>query len=92
MTDYQTEMQRLVEQFVDQLTELYQRAVASTLGGGGGRSSTRTTRVSSRGKGEKRTSEELDGLADRFLEFVNKNPGLRIEQINKQLGTSTKDL
>ena len=31
-------------------------------------------------------------LADSFVEFVTKNPGLRIEQINKQLGTSTKDL
>jgi len=29
---------------------------------------------------------------DRFVGFVKKNPGLRIEQINAQLGTSTKDL
>ena len=43
-------------------------------------------------KGEKRSSDELDGLADRFHEFVMKNPGLRIEQINKELGTTTKDL
>jgi predicted transcriptional regulator len=35
---------------------------------------------------------ELDKLQDKFFSFVKDNPGLRIEQINKQLGTSTKDL
>ncbi|MBA3392751.1 MAG: hypothetical protein H0T89_08910 [Deltaproteobacteria bacterium] len=45
-----------------------------------------------RGRGAKRTAAELDQLADGFVEFVKANPGLRIEQINKQLGTSTKDL
>ena len=29
---------------------------------------------------------------ERLLTFVSKHPGLRIEQINKQLGTTTKDL
>jgi hypothetical protein len=46
----------------------------------------------SRGRGAKRSSEELDKLAERFQTFVKENPGLRIEQINKQLGTTTKDL
>src|SRR2546430_3096563 len=92
MTDYPAEMQRLVEDFVQQLTDLYQRAVQSTLGGGGrGRGGARASSPG-RAKGEKRSSDELDGLADRFHEFVAKNPGLRIEQINKQLGTTTKDL
>jgi len=31
-------------------------------------------------------------MSNRFLEFVAENPGLRIEQINKQLGTTTKEL
>jgi predicted transcriptional regulator len=31
-------------------------------------------------------------MADEFHQFVAKHPGLRIEQINKQLGTTTKDL
>ena len=43
------------------------------------------------GRGAKRTSDELDKLADQFHAFVTKHPGLRIEQINKQLGTTTKD-
>ena len=48
--------------------------------------------TASRRKGEKRSAGELDHLADKFHEFVIKNPGLRIEQINKELGTTTKDL
>lgn len=40
----------------------------------------------------KRTAEDLDALCDKFAGFVAANPGLRIEQINKQLGTKTKNL
>ena len=36
--------------------------------------------------------EDLEALSERFASFVKANPGLRIEQINKQLGTTTKDL
>ena len=42
--------------------------------------------------GPKRTPAELEALSARFASFVQANPGLRIEQINKQLGTRTKDL
>lgn len=34
----------------------------------------------------------LEQLQEQFHDFVKDNPGLRIEQINKQLGTTTKDL
>src|SRR5205823_815916 len=96
MSDFQNEMNRVVAGFVSQITELARRAAIDTLesalgkrpsggygvrGGGGGRR-----------KGAKRSGDELDKLADSFHAFVAKNPGLRIEQINKQLGTSTKDL
>ncbi len=40
----------------------------------------------------KRSPEDIQKLADKFAGFVKKNPGLRIEQINAKLGTSTKDL
>ena len=40
----------------------------------------------------KRSDSDIQKLMDRFVGFVKKNPGLRIEQINAQLGTSTKDL
>jgi hypothetical protein len=96
MSDFQTEMNQLVSGFVAQITELARRAAIDTLEsalgkrGGGGVSLGRAAR--GRGRGAKRTSAELDKLGDDFHAFVAKHPGLRIEQINKQLGTSTKDL
>ena len=92
MSDFQTEMNRVVSDFVSQITELARRAAIDTLEsalgskGGGGRG-----RIS-RGRGAKRSSGELDKLSEQFHAFVGKHPGLRIEQINKQLGTTTKDL
>ena len=97
MTDFQTEMNRVVSGFVTQITELARRAAIDTLesalgrrgaaaisrsGGGGGM----------RRKGAKRTGDELDKLGDSYHAYVAKHPGLRIEQINKELGTTTKDL
>lgn len=40
----------------------------------------------------KRSPEDIQAVADKFAAFVKKNPGLRIEQINQAIGTSTKDL
>lgn len=98
MANYQAEVQKLVDDFVLQLTEIWRRqAVESLTGmGGGGRGRAAggggLSLGRSRGRGAKRTAEELEQLADSFVDFVTKNPGLRIEQINKQLGTTTKDL
>ena len=97
MSDLQTEMNRVVQGFVAQITELARRAAVDTLqaalggktrGGRGGSVSVGRPR----GRGAKRTADELDQLAEAFVSFVRTNPGLRIEQINKQLGSSTKDL
>ena len=44
------------------------------------------------GRGAKRSAADLEHLSEQFATFVKANPGLRIEQINKELGTSTKDL
>src|SRR5689334_13380155 len=100
MGNYQSEVQKLVDGFVDALAELWRRQAIDSLtglgggrGGQGGRAAAAGVALGrGRGRGAKRTSDELDQLADAFVEFVTKNPGLRIEQINKQLGTSTKDL
>lgn len=43
-------------------------------------------------KGAKRDPAAIGALKDKFLSFVNANGGLRIEQINKEMGTSTKEL
>jgi hypothetical protein len=111
MSDFQSEMNRTVQDFVTQITELARRAAINTLesafsgkpprGGGpavavaavappnGERSRARAARPR---PGAKRTPAELEALSEQFAAFVKANPGLRIEQINKQLGTTTKDL
>ena len=96
MPTLQSDIQRLVDGFVAQVTELARRAAIDTLqsalGGrtGSGRSFVAVGR--GRGRGSKRTAGELEQQQEQFLAFVRSNPGLRIEQINKQLGTTTKDL
>jgi hypothetical protein len=97
MSDFQTEMNRVVAGFVSQITELARRAAIDTLESAlGGRRGAAVAlgRVGRPrgGRGVKRTSEDLDQLSDKFVSFVKSHPGLRIEQINKQLGTTTKDL
>ena len=99
MSDLQTQMNRVVAGFVAQITELARRAAIDNLeaalsGTEARRAVTGTSAgvARTRGRGAKRSSDELDKLAERFQTFVKENPGLRIEQINKQLGTTTKDL
>jgi hypothetical protein len=108
MSDFQNEMNRAVQGFVAQITELARRAAIDTLESAfGGRparagapaavaapapaSLGRVGRPRG-GRGAKRTSADLEALSEQFASFVKANPGLRIEQINKQLGTTTKDL
>jgi len=99
MSDLQTQMNRVVAGFVAQITELARRAaidnLEAALSGTEARRAVAGTSAGAartRGRGAKRSSDELDKLAERFQTFVKENPGLRIEQINKQLGTTTKDL
>jgi len=106
MSDFQNEMNRVVQGFVAQITELARRAAIDTLesafgGGRGGRSAPAAEALTTNlgrvgrprgGRGAKRSSADLEALSGRFASFVAANPGLRIEQINKQLGTTTKDL
>jgi hypothetical protein len=109
MSDFQHEMNRTVQGFVTQITELARRAALDTLESAfGGRPARggaiavaeappglkRVGRIGRPrgGGGAKRSPADLQVLSDRFASFVKANPGLRIEQINKQLGTATKDL
>jgi hypothetical protein len=43
-------------------------------------------------KGAKRPPGEISQLKDRVFDHITSNPGQRIEQINKDLGTSTREL
>jgi hypothetical protein len=113
MSDFQSEMNRTVQGFVAQISELARRAAIDTLESAfAGRATPRSsaaasvaiavpasngeraerTRAGRPRVGAKRTAADLVALSDRFASFVKANPGLRIEQINKELGTVTKDL
>ena len=103
MSDFQNEMNHAVQGFVAQITELARRAAINTLEsafGSRGGSRAGATAVAGLaqigrprgGRGAKRTAADLDALSGKFASFVRSHPGLRIEQINKELGTSTKDL
>ncbi len=108
MNNVQNDMNHAVQGFVAQITELARRAALDTLesafGGKTGRvgaapavAVTASPGVARAGRprggrGAKRTAEDLEALSEKFAAFVKANPGLRIEQINKELGTTTKDL
>jgi len=105
MNDFQTDMNRTVQGFVAQITELARRAALDTLesafggraGRGGGAAVVASVGAGSvgrprGGRGAKRTAADLEALSSKFASYVKAHPGLRIEQINKELGTTTKDL
>jgi hypothetical protein len=107
METFQSEMNQTVHQFVAQITELARRAALDTLESafgspGAPRAAVRAAPVGAapvppsgrpRGtRGAKRTSEDIESMAMKAAAFIKSNPGLRIEQINKELGTTTKDL
>jgi hypothetical protein len=107
MNDFQNDMNHAVQGFVAQITELARRAALDTLesafGGHNGRGGARAAVAAASvgvasvgrprgGRGAKRTAEDLESLSAKFAAFVKSHPGLRIEQINKELGTTTKDL
>src|SRR4051812_9072661 len=102
MSDFQHEMNRTVQGFVSQITELARRAAIDTLEsafggriGGNGAAAVPAAAVAGvaragrprGGRGAKRTPADLAALSERVASFVKTNPGLRIEQINKQLDT-----
>lgn len=45
-----------------------------------------------RGKGEKRPKAEIAQIAEQLAAHIKANPGQRIEQINKVLGTKTNEV
>jgi hypothetical protein len=92
MIAFQRDMDRVVSSFVEQVTELARRAAIEQVQRALGAASMPRTQRSRMDPGAKRAPDELDRLRDQFVAFVSSNPGLRIEQINQQLGTSTKDL
>jgi hypothetical protein len=106
MSNFQDEVNRTMNGFVATIAELARRAAIETLesafGGRASRSGGAVPDAAGKparragqprgGRGAKRTPADLEALSTRFASFVQGNPGLRIEQINKQLGTTTREL
>jgi hypothetical protein len=88
-----------IQAALDQLIQaIHEETVASfsamLAAGGTGTQATprRSARPSRKSSGGKRTSEELATFKTTLLVFIKKNPGLRTEQIAKEIGASTKEL
>jgi hypothetical protein len=102
MNDVQAELSSLVADFIGKVTDLARRAAVDTLHGalgtapgliaGAARGRGKLKFELERPKGAKRPPGELVKLQEKVAEFIAANPGLRIEQINKQMGTSTRAL
>jgi hypothetical protein len=97
----ESEIRSRVEAFAEELIALLRESamdvVKDALGetaasrrGGRGRAS--APRASMRPKGAKRDPNVLEALTEKLGAFIKKNPGQRIEQIGKALGTPTKEL
>ena len=106
MSDFNDQINKLVSDFVAQVSALAKRAAMDTLEsaltggmpsggrrgrppGGGGAAALGGAR---RPKGAKRPAGEIEQTKARLYDFIKSNPGQRVEQINKALGTTTKDL
>ncbi len=86
----------LVDGFVKALTQLMQREAlaalnaGTNLGGLEGRSIAPARSVG--GSGGKRARADLDDLRTKVLRLVEDNPGKRVEEINRVLGTVAREL
>jgi hypothetical protein len=100
----ESDIRSRVEAFVEELTTMIRASaldlVNEALGEGGsrpgrrpaGRRAAAPAASGRRAKGAKRDPKLLAALTDRLGDYIKKNPGNRIEQIGKALGTPTKDL
>jgi hypothetical protein len=92
------EIRDLVESFATELEALVRRAALEQLQSalGGAAPAARKTRGPGRKsagtRGGKRSSEQVDAFAARILDVVKKKPGLRGEQLSKEMKTDTKSL
>jgi hypothetical protein len=101
VTPIDSEIRSRVEAFAEEIAALVRASamdmVQEALGGGGGvrrggRGRAPAARASTRPKGAKRDPRVLEALTEKLDAFIKKNPGQRIEQIGKALGTPTKEL
>src|SRR5215831_1615633 len=108
MSEFNDQISKLVNEFVAQVAALARRAAMETLESalsgavpsGGPRRRGRPPAAAPslslgggrRAKGAKRPADEIERTKVSLYDYIKGNPGQRVEQINKALGTSTKDL
>lgn len=97
-----------IDAFIEELSTLVREAalesVQAALGAGPARGPGRPRKAAApasgdirrravrRGRGGKRTSEEIDALAVKLHAYVKSNPGNTIERIGKAIAIDTKEL
>jgi hypothetical protein len=107
MPDIDKQIRDRINSFVYELTELVRRSALDTIssalsgeGGAGahkhgtGRSARQPKAVGSlsRGRGGKRSADEIEAMASNVLAHVKSNPGQGVEQISQALGVPSRDL
>lgn len=106
MSDFQARINKLVDEFVAQVTALARQAAMDTLTSALGSAAAARRKgleptatrpavaaaAARRPKGAKRPQAEIEQTRGRVLDFIRANPGRRIERINAELGTLTRDL
>lgn len=94
-SELQSQVSRATGEFLFQVADLSRQAAAASINAAFGRvgpAARASSPASPTGPSPKRSPAQIETLTRRFALFVRDNPGLRIEQINKQLGTSTAAL
>lgn len=98
MADIQQQMNQVVSSFVAQISDLARKTAIETLQSAFGEKASAGPSARDRGaraatgRRAKRTQDDLNSLTERVIGFIKGSPGLRMEQINKELGTTTKEL
>ncbi|MGH9889636.1 MAG: hypothetical protein ACREBE_29160 [bacterium] len=89
----------IVRRFVVRVQELARRAalsqIESALNVAAARYGSHAVAVPMRalsGRLAKRSQQDIEALSLRLVAFIERNPGLRVEEINRQLGTETREL
>jgi hypothetical protein len=98
--DFNQQIRDAIEAFVEELSVLVRAAALQSVtevfgsGGSGGRKARGSVLAGSlrRAKGEKRSPQALTQLVGRLHSEIKAKPGLRMEQIAKAIGSTTKDL
>jgi hypothetical protein len=103
MSNSDAAIREAVDAFVEQLSRLIKQAALDSVqsllsssaprGQGGSKANRGSLAIAAtRGKGAKRTPDELEALTKKLHVYVTNNPGQRIEQIGKALAVATKEL